>query len=212
LAISHRRPCALQSLRFFRYAIRRLHQWLGLEGNPSTLDPHELLGQLQELLAIVAQLPAQPAGPNQHRVLFLLDGLEEIERLDASFPRLLFSLPRRNVALVCAGRPEGSLPEVFAPDRCVHMFSDGLPAMSESDIRAMLIDGTASLKYDLLALRPLCHSRHPRIKAAVWRSGARFAGIPSRLLRRPAPSAGRRGSACAVNAAGRVACLGSCAA
>jgi hypothetical protein len=58
--------------------------------------------------------PAHAAGPHPRarppRVVFLLEGLDEIARRDADFPGLPFQLSRPDVVWLCAGRPEGALP------------------------------------------------------------------------------------------------------
>jgi hypothetical protein len=85
--------------------------------------------------------------------------MDEIERLDADVPNFPLRLVRGNVVWLCAGRPEGRLPQIFSPDRVTHAFpatdehpEGGLPAMSDQDIRALLLERTGSLKYELLEL------------------------------------------------------------
>jgi WD40 repeat protein len=166
-----------QRAAFFRHAVRCLGRWPALPtvgrisnpsgeegriGNPSyekrplapTLaqGPDELYAQLGALLNEAAGLTAGDSRARPPRVLFTLDGLDEIERLDPDFAEVPFRLSRPNVVWLCAGRPERSLPRVFAPRRCTHVFAGGLPPMAEADIRSMLLDGTGSLKCDLLAL------------------------------------------------------------
>jgi uncharacterized Zn finger protein (UPF0148 family) len=132
---------------FFRHAVKRLATWLGTEAAP-TDDPNELYDQLRTLL----DTASEAAGTPPRRVLFVLDGLDEIERLDHSFAYVPFQLSNPHVVWLCGGRPEGSLPSVFASERCTYVFPDGLPDMSPSDIRGMLVDRTGSLKYHLLPL------------------------------------------------------------
>jgi WD40 repeat protein len=143
---------------FFRHAIGCLARWspLGKGDVVPAQDPDRLYTQLQGLLDAAAGLAADGRG-RPPRVLFVLDGLDEIERVDPDFPHIPFRLHRPNVVWVCAGRPERSLAQVFAegstPNRvCLHVFQGGLPPMSDADIRGMLLDGTGALKYDLLAL------------------------------------------------------------
>jgi hypothetical protein len=140
---------------FLRHAVERLASWprLAKPDLQPERDPDRLYNQLEALLNEAAALTADNERGRPPRVLFFLDGLDEIGRLDANFLQVPFRLSRKNVVWVCAGRPEGRLPEVYAPsERCTHVFPGGLPAMSDDDIRAMLIDGTGALKYDLLAL------------------------------------------------------------
>ncbi len=138
---------------FFRHAIERLVQWKQL-GKPDVVpsaDPRRLLDQLRGLLNEVAGWTASSAG-RPARVIFVLDGLDEIARSDPDFAQIPCLLRRPNVVWLCAGRLEGSLAEVFALDRCTHVFKDGLPAMNDADIRGLLLEETARLKYELLAL------------------------------------------------------------
>src|SRR5262249_47542457 len=129
-----------------------LAAWLGRSDLSAAADPRDQLPQLQSLLAEAARLPAEQAGARPPRVLFFLDGMEVIGQADPEFREVPFLLAGANVFWVCAGRPEPWLPKVFAPDRCVHLFPDGLPPMSEADIRGMLLEETGRLKYELLEM------------------------------------------------------------
>jgi hypothetical protein len=95
--------------------------------------------------------PEDPRG-KPPRVLFVLDGLDEIARSDAGFAEVPFQLAQRNVVWLCAGRSDERLHEAFRAERCVHLFHGGLSGMSAKDVRAMLVDGTGALKYGLLRL------------------------------------------------------------
>jgi WD40 repeat protein len=137
---------------FFRHAITRLAAWERLELPPAE-DEADRQMQLTRLLEAVSQRKAENPRDRPPRVLIFLDGLDEIERVDSDFPRLLLSLQRPNVVWVCSGRPEGKLPEILAPDRCKHVFGEGgMGPMSPQDVRAMLLDGAGRFKYDLLRL------------------------------------------------------------
>jgi hypothetical protein len=170
---------------FFRHAIERLASWERIDraGVAPAQDSDELLGQLRDLLGAAAQL--QPDRPRDRppRVLFFLDGLDEIGRLDPGFVEVPWLLGQPNVVWVCAGRDEGRLPEAFAPGRCTPIFPDGLPFMSDTDIRGMLIDRTGALKYDLLRL-DLEGSDEPResvpgvVNRAVGAVVQRARGLP----------------------------------
>jgi WD40 repeat protein len=134
---------------FLRHAVETLARKLGRADLTPGVTPEELETQLRRLLTDTAEhrLPKTGQAP---RVLIVLDGLDEIERIDPAFPRLPFLLSLPGVIWLCAGRSEGALPHVFAADRCTHVFADGLPFMSPDDIRSLLIEGTLSRKYDLL--------------------------------------------------------------
>jgi hypothetical protein len=111
----------------------------------------------------------------------VLDGLDEIARGDPDFASVPFLLSRLNVVWLCSGRPEGTLPDRFAATRCTHVFPEGLPAMSDADIRGMLLDGTGTLKYDLLRLdreQATVAGQASITNAAVEAVVARAAGLP----------------------------------
>lgn len=166
---------------FFRHAIERIASGLGRSDVVPAKDPDALCSQLADLLDETAEHRVAKTG-RAPRVLFVLDGLDEIERLDPSFPTVPFQLVRPNVAWLCAGRPERTLPQVFAVGHCTHVFPDGLPAMSDVDIRGMLIDRTGALKYDLLSMdreqtppgSATTTVTNPAVQAVVDRAG----GLP----------------------------------
>ena len=137
---------------FLRHAVERLagKGCLGRDDVVPSQDPKELDEQFQALLKAASEFRA---GRKQvpPRVLFVLDGLDEVARVDQVMPRLPFLFKDRpGVTWLCAGRAEGDLPAIFTPERCTHVFPDGLPAMTRDEIRGLLLDRTGSLKYDLL--------------------------------------------------------------
>jgi WD40 repeat protein len=164
---------------FFRHATRCLAGWPVLARGDVTpaQDPDQLYGQLADLLDAVSRLAADNPRARPPRVLFVLDGLDEIERLDADFPQVPFRLNRPNVVWVCAGRPERSLPQVFTPERCTDVFAGGVPPMSDADIRGMLLD-TGALKYDLLALDTEQEEPGAVVNRAVSAVVQRAGGLP----------------------------------
>ncbi len=161
---------------FFRHAVVRLATWLNQTLTPAP-DAETLWIQLTQMLDMAAHPTSEREKPSRpRRVLFVLDGLDEIARLDPDFPRVPFYLQRDNVLWLCSGRPEGSLSATFAADRCTHLFPGGLPAMSDADIRGMLLEETDALKYELLRLdveRPSAIDN-----AAVQAVVRRAAGLP----------------------------------
>jgi hypothetical protein len=167
---------------FYRHALARLLAWPWLEGRDvgPLLDPNALEGQLDELLDAVAQLPADAATGRSPQVVFVLDGLDEIDRQDPSFAGVPFRLARPRVLWVCSGRAERTLPQVFSPERCTHLVAGGLLPMSDDDIRAMLLEGSDALKYQLLLL-DIEETRDGRVRvvnAAVEAVVRRAAGLP----------------------------------
>ena len=60
------------------------------------------------------------------------------------------ALRHRGVVWLCAGRPERGLPEAFEKANAHLPFPEGLPLMSESDIREMLLEKSGPLRKKLL--------------------------------------------------------------
>jgi len=140
---------------FFRHAISQLADWLDRKDVTPASDTAHLYDQLDSLLRDVSDQDEAKDGPPR-RVLFVLDGLDEIVRSDVEFQHVPFRLSLPHVIWLCAGRPDLPLLHTFATDRCTHVFPTeheqyGLPPMSHDDIRGMLLDSTGAFKYDLLA-------------------------------------------------------------
>ena len=94
-------------------------------------------GQVEELRYLLDQLQGRKGA----KVLFVLDGLDEITETDPEFAGdIPLGLGIRGVTWLCAGRPE--LGGLFAPDggRVVHVFESGLPQMDDVDVRSMLLE------------------------------------------------------------------------
>ncbi len=81
----------------------------------------------------------------------LLDGLDEVVASDPHLPSILLDLAVPGTVWLLAGRPEQGLSDAFVPPQCESVFADGLPPMSEADIRAMLLEGLGPARYRLLA-------------------------------------------------------------
>jgi WD40 repeat protein len=109
-------------LAFLRYSIACL------SGDNTGKTISQLEQHLQELLQ-----------KSQHRVVFLLDGLDEIERIDPGFGNIVFRLSSEDVLWVCAGRFEAPLQVIFRAERCHHVFGvDGLQPLSGAAINDWL--------------------------------------------------------------------------
>ena len=81
---------------FFRHAVERLLVYIDRPDITPEPDPRELYRQLRTILDYISQLPAA----SRPRLLFFLDGLDEIARLDPDFLRLPFE--------ICDSRPRAS--------------------------------------------------------------------------------------------------------
>jgi tetratricopeptide (TPR) repeat protein len=140
-------PRCAKSL-FLRHAVERLSEWLD---RPSPVAAQgKLEHSLRALLGTVAQFRPDASNRRARRVLFFLDGLDEIVRTDPGVSEIPFRLCFPNVVWVCSGRAEGELSAKFAPTRCTVLFPGGLPPMSPNDVRGMLLDVPGDLKYGLL--------------------------------------------------------------
>ncbi len=86
------------------------------------------------------------------RVLFILDGLDEVAERDALFAREVpLALGGPGVLWLCAGRPERGLVEAFTPESCSHVFPGGVPALGSGDVRTMLLEKIGPLRKRLVA-------------------------------------------------------------
>lgn len=126
---------------FLAFAVKRLTGWLHLKpGTPCTNDG------LTELLTA-----AERAGRS---VLLILDGLDEIEDVEQGFAEnvpLSLGPHFKCVTWLCAGRSEVKLP--FEQANCCRiLFSreDGLPGISDEDVRTMLVDPIGKKRNQLL--------------------------------------------------------------
>ncbi len=84
-------------------------------------------------------------------LLLILDGLDEVSRGDPEFAEeipLAIRMPR--LRWLCAGRPEGGLPEVLRRLGAVPLFPEGLPPMRETDVRGMILEKIGPLRKKLL--------------------------------------------------------------
>ncbi len=136
--------------RFLRLSVQRLRAWDGVERAEAAASDDAGHGD-RALEGLKALLRGLKAG---HRVLFALDGLDEIEELDRGFAQEIpaaLAARYHGVTWLCAGRPEQGLPETFAPSAsCQPVFPDGLPPMSRAEIRAMLLAQIGPLTAKLL--------------------------------------------------------------
>lgn len=84
------------------------------------------------------------------KVLFLIDGLDEVYRLEPSFILLPFAANSPQVVWLCAGRSDPPAMEAeLRQSGAQWVFPNGLPAMDEVAVRAMLTAHMERLKYQL---------------------------------------------------------------
>jgi WD40 repeat protein len=138
---------------FLRSAVEQLARKLGQTDVTPAQEARDLKAQLIELLKATVEHLIEAIG-RPPRMLFVLDGLDEIARSDPRFPSEVLSYDQEklpNVVWICTGRPEGDLPDIYQrSDRCRPVFEGGLPPMSENDVRVLLLDGTGRLRSELV--------------------------------------------------------------
>jgi len=137
--------CSRES--FLRFARERLDSWLDRPFEEGVAE--RVSGERsQPIDRLKDSLEAQPA---DRRVLFILDGLDEITERDPEFAREIpLALRQHNVLWVCCGRPQDGLQEAFRGAKAIEPFTDGLPRMSMDDIREILVEKLGPLRRRLL--------------------------------------------------------------
>ena len=86
------------------------------------------------------------------KVIFVLDGLDELLSRDATFAEEIpLGLDSMRITWICSGRPEPELVKVFSNSRVINPYPDGLPAMQTQDIRSMLLERIGLFRNKLLA-------------------------------------------------------------
>jgi replication-associated recombination protein RarA len=123
---------------FLAFALERLHEVL-----EQKIELKNKLPELQQQFVIVLKevlRRTREKKEKEKKVLFLVDGLDEIYRLEREFLNVLFMTMavKERIVWVCAGRSEGDLEEALKSRGAVWVFPDGLPGLDEQAIRAML--------------------------------------------------------------------------
>jgi putative ubiquitin-RnfH superfamily antitoxin RatB of RatAB toxin-antitoxin module len=131
------------TMEFLETALKRLQAELNRE-----IEPEPRLPDRQQQLAKALEEAVSETGK---KVLFLVDGLDEIYRLEREFLNVLFMTMtvKERIVWVCAGQSEGDLEKALKSRGAVWVFPDGLPPLDEQAIRAMLIEHLGRLKYAL---------------------------------------------------------------
>lgn len=148
------RRCSQEA--FLRHAIRRLESWTPLAAAPeSRLSTRVGLQALRRRLAeLLESVGATGPGAEEGspRVLFILDGLDEIARMDREMLAFPFTHRHPDVLWVCAGRlDENTIPRFRRSAGVQELFPLGLKPMQADDIRSMLEAETGPLRYAILA-------------------------------------------------------------
>jgi hypothetical protein len=128
---------------FLATALKRLQAELNRE-----IEPEPRLPERQQQLVEALE---EAVSKTSKKVLFLVDGLDEIYRLEREFLNVLFMTMtvKERIVWVCAGRSEGDLEKALKSRGAEWVFPDGLPPLDEQATRAMLIEHLGRLKYAL---------------------------------------------------------------
>jgi len=131
------------TMKFLATALKRLQADLN-----RTIEPEPRLPERQQQLVEALEEAVSKTGK---KVLFLVDGLDEIYRLEREFLNVPFMTMavKDRIVWVCAGRSEGDLEEALKNRGAEEVFPEGLPPLDEQAIRAMLIEHLGRLKYAL---------------------------------------------------------------
>ncbi|MGH8581574.1 MAG: AAA family ATPase [Gammaproteobacteria bacterium] len=129
---------------FLKAALSYLHNAMG-EAPPLAPTPEERRQQLMDAVKRASEKLGK-------KVLFLIDGLDEIYRIDPSFVSLLFAASAMRVVWLCAGRSEPpGLEQALEQGKAQWVFPEGLPSLGEQAVRALLTAHLERLKYRLFA-------------------------------------------------------------
>ena len=137
----HYGQAGCSTMDFLATALKRLQGELN-----RTIKPEPRLPDRQQQLMEALEEAASKTGK---KVLFLVDGLDEIYRQEREFLNVPFMTIRERIVWVCAGRSEGDLEETLKSRGAVWVFLDGLPPLDEQAIREMLVEHLGRLKYAL---------------------------------------------------------------
>ena len=150
---------ARNSLRaFLRGLLAALDAWPPLpapdrdvDGDAPADTDQTLLETVRQRLKAIAPLPSPHPKAAPPRFLVLVDGLDEVLLSEPRLPRQLRELVLPGTVWLLAGRAEPALQQAFSAPGCESVFADGLPPMSATDIRAMLLEGLANTRHALVA-------------------------------------------------------------
>jgi len=88
----------------------------------------------------------------EKKLIIILDGIDEINVRDKDFAKdFPASLKYPGIIWVCIGRPETALVSLFKTKNALIPFPEGLPPMSNNDIRGMILEKIGPLKKKLLS-------------------------------------------------------------
>lgn len=150
---------------FLRLLLSMLDSWDSLaNGMPTSSRVEVSLYERQELKEIVqgrlrsllreckTSVDNQPSGPHAPILLIIIDGLDEVARVEPSVTGLIKDLAMQGGLWLVAGRAEVAFEDAYAAEYVDVLFPDGLPAMRASEMRTMLLEKMGEQRYELLSL------------------------------------------------------------
>jgi len=127
--------------RFIRFVLERI---LG-GGQNCSFSENSQMQPMAQLKKALEQYP------EKERLFFILDGMDEIAESDPLFAKeVVIELASPACTWLCASRPEYGLPDTFHEAGAYELFEGGLPVMSDSDVRSMLLEKIGPLRKKLL--------------------------------------------------------------
>ncbi len=137
---SHSDSCSTPQ--FLAYAVRSVAAFLNQEVLHPGASEGELKLKLKKLLSEI----------QEERVIFLVDGVDEICQSDSSFPQeipLEMNFP--GVVWFCAGREYERLKQIFSRSPCRRLYEKGLPALANEDIREIILENIGFIRHKILS-------------------------------------------------------------
>jgi DNA polymerase III delta prime subunit len=134
---------AVSTSDFFKAALLHLQMQLGTEPL-IPLDSGECRAEFWKALHGVSQ-------QSKIRLVFLVDGFDEICLQEPNFLDVPFHTQLPRVVWLCAGRSEAALDGAMLSRGATSVFPQGLPRLDESAIRAMLVTHLDRQKYEVFA-------------------------------------------------------------
>lgn len=133
---------------FLENAISKLGAYLGRV----EVCPADLMERSVRFTSLLAEASAGDSAARGPRVLFVLDGLDELSGSDPGFVELVAQNQAAGVIWLCAGRSEGWLKSAFRTLGADFLFGEeGLQGLNEEGIRELLDRECGRAIYDLLA-------------------------------------------------------------
>ena len=145
----------LSFLKYFKNALlawEPLTQFIEANYLNEYSDISDLVISIKHILNQISKIENDnPKAPKPSFWIFV-DGVDEIISSDRSIVAMFYELVLQGTVWTFSGRPENNLNDTFKGHNADFIFQNGLPLLSENDIREMLLDGLGKIKYDLLKL------------------------------------------------------------